>query len=169
MASFSSFMAASVSANEQEYAIKAGFIYNFARYSDGRWFNSNRFEHYIICSFDPKFVLTASKTLVGKKVKNRTVEVHLVSRKGRPDASCNTFFLAEPDYDLLTKVVNNSELSRSMLIGEKAGFLEAGGHINLFLNSGKVRFEVDAHRLKQAGIQMSSQVLRLGRVLGGEE
>lgn len=152
-------------ANEREYAVKAGFIFNFARYSEGSWFNPNRRDNYIICSFNSDFVLTASKTLTGQKVKNRQVEVHLVSRKGMPNDSCNSFFLTERNAALIKKVVKNESLSKTMLIGEMKTFIPSGGHINLFIAGGKVRFEVDSDALLGADIKMSSKVLRLGRVV----
>lgn len=155
--------------SEREYAVKAGFIYNFARYSDGDWFDPELSAKYIVCSFNPEFVLSASKTLVNQKVKNRPVEVHLVSRMGIPDESCNSFFLTERNYNLLANVVANERLNKAMLISEKHGFIEDGGHINLFIAGGKVRFEVDAVRLQSAGINMSSKVLRLGRVIEEQE
>jgi hypothetical protein len=154
-----------VYANEKEYAVKSGFIYNFARYSEGNWFNPARSKNYIICSFNPEFVLTASRTLIGQKVKNRLVEVHLVSKQGIPTSVCNSFFLTEENADLIDKVVNNDLLKKTMLVGEKSSFIRTGGHINLFITGGKVRFEVDANTLLDSGIKMSSKVLRLGRVV----
>ncbi|MFC1235414.1 YfiR family protein [Vibrio sp. F74] len=154
-------------ASEREYAVKAGFIFNFARYSEGNWFNPNLRSNYIICSYNPDFVLTASKTLIGQKVKNRQVEVHLISREGMPDDSCNSFFLTEKNSDLIEKVTRNESLKKTMLVGEMKTFVPSGGHINLFITGGKVRFEVDSDALLDAGIKMSSKVLRLGRVVEG--
>lgn len=152
-------------ANEREFAVKAGFIFNFARYSEGSWFNPNRSDRYTICSFNPQFVLTASKTLKNQKVKNRPVEVHLVSVKGIPNEICNSFYLTSINDSLIGKVVDNPKLSNTMLIGENKKFIQSGGHINLFITGGKVRFEVDANALASSGIKMSSKVLRLGRVV----
>lgn len=154
-------------ANQREFAVKAGFIYNFARYSEGNWFSSNKSQHYVICSFNPKFVLSASQTLANQKVKNRLVEVYLVSKQGTPNGTCNSFYLTQENNYLISKVVDNPQLRNTMLIGENNQFIQSGGHINLFITGGKVRFEVDADALTNAGIKMSSKVLRLGRVVKG--
>ena len=55
-------------------------------------------------------------------------------------------------------------LSQSMLVGDFESFIPSGGHISFFIVGGKVRFEIDPVKLKQAGINMSSKVLRLGRM-----
>ncbi|WP_413283279.1 YfiR family protein [Vibrio sp. MA40-2] len=154
-------------ANDREYAVKSGFIYNFARYSEGSWFNPNDSQRYIICSFDPQFVLTASKTLALQKVKNRLVEVHLISVDGIASSTCHSFFLTNKNTNMVDKVVHNPNFADTMLIGENKSFIGSGGHINLFITGGKVRFEVDSYSLSQSGIKMSSKVLRLGRVIKG--
>ena len=58
----------------------------------------------------------------------------------------------------------NKAFSNLMLVGEFDGFLASGGHINFFIVGGKVRFEIDPIKLKNSGINMSSKVLRLGRI-----
>lgn len=156
-------------ANDREYAVKAGFIFNFARYSEGEWFNPKRSDRYIICSFNSQFVLTASKTLANQKVKNRPVEVHLVSNLGVPNEMCNSFYLTSVNDEFMNKVIDNAKLKNTMLIGESKNFIRSGGHINLFITGGKVRFEVDANSLVSSGIKMSSKVLRLGRVVDGSK
>ena len=60
-----------------------------------------------------------------------------------------------------------NNLSGIMLVGESEGFLITGGHINFFIVSGKVRFEIDPKSLRHSGINMSSKVLRLGRIYEG--
>jgi len=57
------------------------------------------------------------------------------------------------------------ELKNIMVIGETDLFIENGGHIKFFLSSGKIRFEIAPKQLKDAGITMSSKVLRLARVV----
>ncbi|WP_317715828.1 YfiR family protein [Vibrio sp. TH_r3] len=156
-------------ANDREYAVKSGFIYNFARYSEGDWFNPNTAQRYVICSFDPQFVLIAAKTLVSQKVKNRLVEVQLVSQDGISSSHCNTFFFSNQNSYMLSEVLANPNFSKTMLIGESKDFVKSGGHINFFITGGKVRFEVDSYALNKADIKMSSKVLRLGRVIKGNK
>ena len=151
-------------ANDREYAVKSGFIYNFARYSEGDWFNPKTSQRYVICSFDPQFVLIASKTLLSQKVKNRLVEVQLISLSGISNVHCNTLFFSNQNSNMLSEVLANPNFAQTMLIGERKDFLKSGGHINLFITGGKVRFEVDSSALSQADIKMSSKRNRIKNV-----
>ena len=153
----------------REDAIKSGFIYNFARYSQGDWFNAKQKKRYNICSFDPQFIDIASYTLKDRTIENVPVTVHLLKAEFDSISDCNTLFISENDGDRWLALNANKALSQSklMLVGESDGFIASGGHINFFIVGGKVRFEVDPIKLQQAGINMSSKVLRLGRIYKG--
>ncbi|WP_415230864.1 YfiR family protein [Psychromonas sp.] len=155
-------------ASPREDAIKSGFLYNFARYSQGDWFNAELQPRYNICSFDPQFVDIARQTLKARTIKKVLVTVHLLSTKFDSIADCNTLYLTKNDVDEWLYLINNVTLSKMMLVGEFNGFIESGGHINFFIVGGKVRFEVNIPKLKASGIYMSSKVLRLGRIHKGD-
>ncbi|WP_409439661.1 YfiR family protein [Psychromonas sp. GE-S-Ul-11] len=156
-------------ANSREDAIKSGFIYNFARYSQGSWFNASQQNSYNICSFNPDFIVSAAKTLKALSIENRPVELVLLTDDNPSLTNCNTLFISKADADVWHAISKNEVISSLMLVGEFDGFLSSGGHINFFIISGKVRFEVSPSRLRKSGIKMSSKVLRLGRIYQGGE
>jgi len=151
-------------ANSREDAIKSGFIYNFARYSQGSWFNASQQNNYNICSFNPDFIGTAAKTLKGLSIDRRPVGLVLLTDDKPNMVNCNTLFISKADSSTWHTILESEAIPPVMLVGEFDGFLASGGHINFFIISGKVRFEVSPSRLRKSGIKMSSKVLRLGRV-----
>ena len=162
-------------ASEREYAIKAGFLFNFARYSQGEWFSerpemSGQTENkYVICSFSSDFSGTVARMLNGQKVHGAPVVSRLVGPLSDNLSECNTLFVDKYNYVAWAHVLNSSRLSKTMLVGEFDNFISSGGHIRFFNIGGKVRFELSPKKLKQAGIQMSSKVLRMGRIYEGDE
>jgi len=161
------FVSGRAAASPREDAIKSGFIYNFARYSHGEWFNAEQKSSYNICSFDTQFVTIATHTLAARSIENRPVVVHLLRSEFEGITNCNTLYLSKNDADKWYYLSANEALSKLMLVGEFDGFIASGGHINFFIVGGKVRFEVNPDKLKQSGIDMSSKVLRLGRTNKG--
>ena len=157
-----------VFATPREDAIKSGFIYNFVRYSNGDWFDPDKSKHYLICSFDAQFVEIAASTLKERSIENRPVVLKLVEPDLVGLKDCNTLFVSKNNIDLWTRTLIHHRLSKLMLVGEFDGFIETGGQINFFIVGGKVRFEVNQNRLREAGIEMSSKVLRLGRINKGD-
>lgn len=154
-------------ATVREDAIKSGFLYNFALYSHGDWFNPSLQSYYNLCSFNPHFIDVAKNTLKGLTIENRPVVVNLLTSATEDSIECHTLFVTKADVDKWNRLMAKGRLSQSMLVGEFQSFITSGGHISFFIVGGKVRFEIDPVKLKQAGINMSSKVLRLGRMHQG--
>ena len=163
------FVSGEAAARQRESAIKSGFLYNFARYSQGKWFNPARESSYTICSFDPQFIDIATLTLKDRAISHIPVKLHLLEATFSGIADCNTLFISKKDTEQWADLIASNQLLKLkiMLVGELPDFIATGGHINFFIVGGKVRFEVDPDKLKASGIKMSSKVLRLGRPYKG--
>ncbi|MDG3084912.1 YfiR family protein [Vibrio hannami] len=150
-------------AGEREFALKAGFLYNFARYSTGEWFDENVDDQYVICSLDPDFVEVAGNTLKKQIVKSRPIKTRQITA---PESGCHTLFVTKA---VSNNFINSTEFKNSMIVGQQSSFIADGGHISFFLAGGKIRFEVSPENLSNAGIKLSSKVLRLGRIVDGSK
>ena len=155
-------------ASPREDAIKSGFLYNFARYSQGEWFTPGTHSSYNICSFNEQFIEAANLTLKKMTIEDLPVVVNLLTSEYESIIDCDTLFLSKADIAKWQYLSATEQLSEVMLVGEFDDFLDSGGHINFFIVGGKIRFEVNPVKLKASGINMSSKVLRLGRVHKGE-
>lgn len=152
---------------DREIVLKSGFIYNFARLSEGGFSEVNS-DRYYICSQDDDFLSVSRKVFDGKKVKNLSVTTKKVTSVNTAK-DCNVLFVSKRYYPIWKDHLSQDLLKQTMLIGEDKGFIQSGGHINFFLLSGKIRFEVSLQNLEKSGFQLSSKVLRLGRVHGGKD
>jgi hypothetical protein len=151
-------------ADERESALKAGFLYNFARYSEGTWFSYHSEKSYIICTTDPDFKTIASRVLKDQKIKDLPVFVEYISA---PRSHCHSLFISA-DTPNPNEFIQDPEFTQTMLVGERKDYIQSGGHISFFIAGGKIRFEVDPKRLNAAHIKLSSKVLRMGRVVGAQ-
>ncbi|WP_350431603.1 YfiR family protein [Shewanella sp. H8] len=153
----------SASAIEKEYALKAGFLFNFARY--GEWNNhSNTATSFTLCSPDSSFINTSRTVLSGRKVNKLPIKNIEVILTESDLTLCDILFITADTLESWQQS-NNKHLSDVMIVGETDNFIQQGGHIRFFLSGGKIRFEVSPDRLTLSGITMSSKVLRLGRVV----
>jgi len=153
----------------REDAIKSGFLYNFARYSQGEWFNPETNTRYTICSFSEQFTDAATQTLEKLTIKNHRIVIKHLTTKRENISDCDTLYISKNDIHKWHDLNDSKMITHAMLVGEYDGFLDAGGHINFYIVGGKVRFEANPVKLKNAGINMSSKVLRLGRVYKGDQ
>jgi hypothetical protein len=59
--------------------------------------------------------------------------------------------------------------SRNILtVGEFQGFATRGGAINFYIESNKVRFEINLAAAQHEGLKISSQLLSLGKIVESE-
>lgn len=153
----------SVNAIEKEYALKAGFLFNFARYA--QWNNqSNTASSFTLCSPDSSFINAAKKVLSGRKVNKLPIKNIQITITDKDLNLCDILFITADTFASWQQL-NNKHLENVMIVGETDNFIQQGGHIRFFLSGGKIRFEISPDRLSQSGITMSSKVLRLGRVV----
>ncbi|MGI2172005.1 YfiR family protein [Shewanella sp. MF05960] len=153
----------SVSAIETEYALKAGFLFNFARYSE--WTDTTPIlNDFVLCSPDSSFIEIASTVLTNREVNHLPIVTRTISMTDADISQCQILFITS---DTITQWLNTplGQINNVMIVGETEDFIAQGGQIRFFLSGGKVRFEVSPKRLTSANITMSSKVLRLGRVV----
>lgn len=154
---------ANCNAMEKEYMLKAGFLYNFARFS--QWHSLPQKDNFFtLCSPDKHFIELANIVLKERIVKGLPLKNKHIALNDISNVSCDMLFIT------VNTIANWENLKvfpydNIMVIGETEGFIKNGGHIRFFLSSGKIRFEIAPKKLKEVGITMSSKVLRLARVV----
>jgi hypothetical protein len=102
--------------------------------------------------------------VAGEQVGGRPLTVRSVEAPPQL-GGCHVLFVPEPaDAQMVAAVSSRPVLT----IGLQRGFLEAGGIIALHRDDRRLRFEVDRDAAARAGLQLSSQLLRLAvSVRGG--
>lgn len=147
--------AASDSANEA--TVKAAFVYNFAKFVEWQTDASNSVK---ICLAGVDNELAATMTgLEGKTVQSRAVSVRRDTRAGDLEA-CNILVVG-PD----GRSVAESARGRAGLltVSDVRGFAASGGIIELFVEDGRMRFEINTRAAQRAGLRISSQLLKLAK------
>jgi hypothetical protein len=148
-----------------EYEIKAAFIYNFAKFIE--WPNlssSDTNNPLVLCFMDGETVRDAFKTVKEATVKGRKVMIQ--EYQGLNDMSaCHILFVPSSWKEEQPKILETVRNKPILTIGETQEFCEQGGIINFRLIENKVRFEINIDAAKQAGLMISSQLLKLARIV----
>lgn len=150
-----------------EYEIKAAFLLNFAKFVT--WpssaFSSPDAPLTIgVLGSDP-FGGALNRVVNGARVSGREVRVARVGSAA--DArKCHIVFVSGSDSGRAGEILAGLQGSSVLTVGEDAQFARQGGVINFVIQSGKVRFEINAGAAKRAGLKVSSQLLKLGIIVG---
>jgi hypothetical protein len=157
------------SSNSSEYLIKAGFIFNFAKFVDWPPATFAQPDSPIVIGIlgtDP-FGAIIDQIVQDKKIGGRGFVVKRL--KWGTDLKdlreCKILFVGASErvhIDELVQIVRGLPI---LTVGETPGFAERGGVIRLVLEDNKVRFEVNVEAARQAGLTISSRLLTLARII----
>jgi hypothetical protein len=148
-----------------EYQLKAAFIYNFAQFVE--W-PANSFEApdspiVIGVVGDDPFHGALERAVSGKRVQDHPLIVHHV-QFDEPLTACHIVYFSSADDRRLQSYLVVTRGKPVLTIGEADRFLQYGGIIRFFLENNKIRFEVNVQAAQQAGLKISSKLLKLARI-----
>jgi hypothetical protein len=149
-----------------EYVVKAGFLFNFAKYVE--WpadaFDSADAPITIgIVGTDP-FGEGLEKTLKNKTAKGRPFAIQRY-----PDFSaiqrCHILFVPRTEKDHLQEILKQVESRPVLAVGEEEGFSRAGGTANILIEKEKPRLEVNPDAAEKAKLTIDSKLLKVATIV----
>jgi YfiR/HmsC-like len=155
------------SAKPTEYQVKASYLANFVKFIE--WPQgasappngaSQAPEPFAICVLgqDP-FGPALDAALAGETVDRHPLLPRRV-KNAREGAGCRVLFIAEGDREL-RKDLAALDKSPVLTVGDQPEFLKRGGMIQFVLEENHVRFEVNLAAAKRAGLNLSSELLKV--------
>ena len=146
-----------------EYAIKAVFLYRFTGFV--RWPTS------AFPSPDTPFVIgvlgadpfgdALAEVVKGESVQGHPIAVRRIANAEQAQA-CQLVFVARGAEALL----KNRKLA-ALSVGETDAFLASGGMIRFLTEHSRVRLEINLQAAQEAGLTISSRLLRVAQLVGG--
>lgn len=150
----------------EEYRLKAGFLYNFAKFVE--W-PSDAFTRpdapFSICvAGEDPFGELLDDTVRQRMVAGRTFTVVRLRKHDDP-LGCHLLFIADSDQRQASEL---RELVRSgtvLTVGESKGFAERGGVFGFVMEEDQVRLEINVREAERARLRISSRLLSLARLV----
>ncbi|HET6228341.1 MAG TPA: YfiR family protein [Bacteroidia bacterium] len=147
----------------EELNLKAAFIYNFTRFIE--WDDDifpNEFVIGIIGNSnidEPLEEIAQSHKAGNKKIKiKRFYSLDEIEK-------CNILFISKNVKISLDDVLLKPDLKKTLIIGEKESYAQLGAGINFVIIDKKLKFEVNKKSLNEAGLKVSSQLLKLAIIV----
>ncbi len=146
----------------REYLMKAAYLYNFAKFVDwpaGVFLNKNAPITLCILGKDP--FGSALKTITGKNVGKRKLVIQHLTRL-ESLKQCHILFISTSEEKRLPQILSSINGKPILTISEIKGFTQCGGIIN-FITIENIRFEINEDAAHQAGLRISSELLKLAK------
>lgn len=144
-----------------DYQVKAAFLYNFAKFV--KWPEESLKGRFVVAVIgqDP-FGETLDRAFAGKTVLDRPVEVRR-ARDVHEAGGAQIVFVGESERARLAAVLAGLKPGGALTVGDMDRFAEGGGMIGFRLKDATVHFDVNLREVNQAGLQMSSQLIKLAQ------
>lgn len=151
-----------------EYEIKAGMLYNFTYFMEWLPDSLARTNSLNVCIAGENPANRSFNRLYGKIYRNRTIVVRHITE---PDnaSGCNVLFLNRSESHNLPEYLQVAHRRSILTVSDMNNFASQGGIIGFYEEGGKVRFEINLDAAQQSKIQISSQLLKLARIVSGRK
>ena len=146
-------------ANAQQYAFKAAFLFNFIEYIDWKNDTESGTFNFAVLGKSP---ITDQMQIIARdqRAKNKKINVKEYQKLDEI-GFCYILFISEAFPIPVEEVVAKFQNKPVLIVTEKReGQVKNGPYINFFVESGKLKFEINLNTVNKAGIKISSQLLQ---------
>lgn len=146
-----------------EYEVKAAFVHNIVKFVE--WPETARTDGSLtLCILGKDPSGSALDALRGRHIGNKVWEVS----HANPDTNlgrCDVLFIAASESGNLGQILAATKGSAVLTMGDSPGYAQEGVMVNLYLEQNRVRFEINTESVKRARLKISSQLLKLARII----
>jgi hypothetical protein len=150
-----------------EYEVKAGFLFNFTKFVT--WppeaFPSPNSPLVIGILGEDPFGQAFDASIAGENAQGRPIRVRRISRIEEALPGCQVLFISHSEERNLADKLQALAAVPILTVGDDDDFVALGGIIQFFLDQNRVRFAINLAASRRAGLKISSQLLRLARVV----
>ncbi len=137
--------------------LKVAFVYNFLKFVS--WPSQGTTLRFCIVGETP--LVDYLEVFSGKSVSNKVIMVTKTDPKDTKD--CQAIFIGKLAPLQKEKLLKTLKGKAVLTISDQKSFTKEGGIIELFLEGKKLRFKVNYTAAKEAGLKISSRLLRLAK------
>ena len=149
-----------------EYAVKAAFLYNFTKFVEWPPDALDEKDTLLqICVIgESPFGDELENTLEGKKVDGKSVTI-AYAQSVKEALSYDVVFIAQSEESNLDRILKKLTTEAILTVSDIDDFAERGGTIGFFVEDNRIRFEINVDAAEETGLQISSKLLRLARIV----
>lgn len=152
-----------------EYQVKAAFLYNFAKFVEWPPKRDGKASDQLVLGILGKDPFGDEiRTIEGKRVKDKTLRVIRADSLDELQ-NCDVIFISASVNAKLPGILKKLRGRPVLTVSDTPGFANRGVMINLFNLENKIRFEINPVAVERAGLKISSQLLKLARIVKQED
>jgi len=151
-----------------EYQVKAAYLFNFLKFVE--WPEESFADPLApivigVVGEDP-FGSALPQVVTGKTVQGRDLVIRIY-HAGEDLRGAHILFISASERKRLPTILSSLRGSSVLTVADTSGFLDSGGMIQFLNENGRVRFAINVDATGRARLKMSSKLLTLAKMVGG--
>jgi hypothetical protein len=143
--------------------LRAAFLLNFARFTD--WPALAADSVFMVCVMgDDPVAAAVHKGLGGDAIHGRQFQIETVNASA-PLGACHLLFIGAGAAIDNAAIVAATRGRQVLTVSSRKGFAQSAGIIELFVESGRMRFAINVDEVQRSGLTLSSRLLTLAKVV----
>jgi hypothetical protein len=153
-----------------EYQVKAAYLFNFFKFVEWPDDPSADVHAKWVIGFTGESPVgnELGRLVEGKNVLGRELLVKKLQTADNP-RGCNILFIGESERKHLPAILASVRGSSVLTVADMGNFIESGGMIQFVVEDSRVRVAIDVGATTRARLKVSSKLLSLAHVVGGEQ
>lgn len=151
-----------------EYRIKAAFLYNFTKFV--KWPEkafANAASPIKICILGDSPFGTSLEAIENKTAGGRKFVIFEAKSVDDID-DCHVLFISNGSEKEFFNSIEHIQQKNILTVGDKQGLARKGSVINFIVVNNKVQFEINTKSAERANLKISSQLLKIARIVKDE-
>ncbi len=153
-------------ADDVEYKVKAGYLYNFTKFITWPGDNSATFNLCIVGEdpFGDLIDPIEQRSAFGRPIK--LFRFNDFNKQQR----CHILFISASieDKSLLKNMLTIHDVDKTLTVGESEEFATEGGMIGFINRQGKIKLQINLKMLQQSDLKISAKLLEVAEIVEGE-
>jgi hypothetical protein len=146
-------------------ALKAAFLYNFARFAEWPADSLPSSNQLNLCVIGDQGVSDALEVIIkGRAAEARALTVQPVKADG-PLRSCHLLYVSGLDDNRIERLLEILKGAPVLTVGENQRFAQSGGVAQLIVENDRMRFAINVRAARSARLQLSSRLLSLATII----
>jgi len=150
-----------------EYKIKAGYIYNFARFI--KWpeksFENNP-NSFLLClvegdPFGNQFQKVEGKSITGRKLTVKRLKSNDNLKQ------CQILFIPAAEKAHMSSIIKSLDNSHVLTVGDIRNFHQIGGMVSLRKKGDQVKLEINLQATKRKELRINAKLLEIATIVNG--
>jgi hypothetical protein len=145
--------------------VEAAFVYNFTQFVE--WpadaFASKDAPFVVAIVGEDPFAGALDQAMTGKSVNGRPVVVRHFASAERVEG-CQVLFVPEAQDEAVSAVLARAAGRPILTVGQSDAFMRGGGAVRLFVEDGRMKFQIDPDVVDGAKLKASAKLMKLARI-----